>query len=182
MPGYEADGEGAATAGEGSKFWPRLGDWFFPDEDRDVYAEGLRRGGFLVSASVDKNNYETAHGILDSEGSIDLDERADLWREEGWTMGSSPRAPASQEDVFEADAAAGSATGVGRYNRSAPAMSPRVRGYELAEDLPSDVVDDIIPTGHQRDVSEGDRPADDRMSQTQSIDDVRQRQVLPGNR
>jgi hypothetical protein len=57
-----------------------------------------------------------------------------------------------------------------------------VRGYDLAEDLPSDVVDDVIPTGHQRDVSEGDRSAAGRTSQSQSIDDLRQSQMLPGNR
>lgn len=181
MPGYEADGEGASAAAERSGFWAGLADWFFPAEDRDVYAEGLRRGGFLVSASVNQSNYDTAHDILDDEGSIDMDERADLWREEGWTAGGQ-QAVASREDVFPADSAVGSATGVGRYARSAQATSPRVRGYDLAEDLPNDVVDDVIPTGHQRDVSEGDRPAEDRMSQSQSIDDVRQSQSLPGSR
>ena len=183
MPGYEADGEGASSVAEGSGFWSSLGDWFFPDEDRDIYAEGLRRGGFLVSASVDQSNYDAAHDILDKEGSIDMDERADLLRTEGWKAGASAQqAAASQDDVFQADAAAGNATGVGRYTRSSQTMSPRVRGYDLTEDLPSDVVDDIIPTGHQRDVSEGDRPAGDRVSQSQSIDDVRQSQVFPGNR
>ncbi|MDE1996323.1 MAG: hypothetical protein KGI75_27730 [Rhizobiaceae bacterium] len=182
MPGNEADGEGSAAAAEGAGFWSRLGDWFFPDEDRDVYAEGLRRGGFLVSASVDDSTYDTAHDILDDEGSIDMDERADLWRTEGWSAGGyDQQAAASKEDVFQADAAASSATGVVRYRRTT-ATSPRVRGYDLEEDLPSDVVDDVIPTGHQRDVSEGDRPADDRMSQSQSIDDVRQSQSLPGSR
>jgi len=182
MPGYEADVEGPATAAEGSGFWAGLAGWFFPDEDRDVYAEGLRRGGFLVSAAVDQSNYDAAHDILDDEGSIDMDERADLWREEGWTAGSSQQAIASRDDVFQADEAAGSATGVGRYTRSSQATSPRVRGYDLAENLPDDIVDDVVPTGHQRDVSEGDRPADDRGSQEQSIDDLRQSQMLPGSR
>jgi hypothetical protein len=183
MPGYEADDEGAGSAEAGSGFWAGLADWFFPDEDRDVYAEGLRRGGFLVSASVDENNYDTAHDILDDEGSIDVDERADLWRTEGWTAGGyNQQAVGSKEDVFQADAAAGSATGVGRYSRSPKATSPRVRGHYLAEDLPSDVVDDVIPTDHQRDISEGDRPAEDRMSQSQSIDYLRQSQTLPGSR
>ena len=150
--------------------------------DRDVYAEGLRRGGFLVSASVDQSNYDTAHDILDDAGSIDLDERADLWRIEGWTAGTgSQQAAASKEDVFQADAAAGSASGPGRYTRSTQATSPRVRGYDLTE-LSHDVVDDVIPTGHQRDVSERDRPAGDRPSQDQPIDDVRQSQMLPGSR
>jgi hypothetical protein len=135
-----------------------------------------------VSASVDQSNYGTAHDILDDEGSIDMDERADLWREEGWTTGSNQQAIASKDDVFQADEAAGSATGVGRYTRSSQATSPRVRRYDLAENLPDDIVDDVVPTGHQRDVSEGDRPLDERASQEQSIDDLRQSQMLPGSR
>ncbi|MEH7881379.1 DUF2382 domain-containing protein [Rhizobium laguerreae] len=76
LPGYEANGDAG--------FWAKLEDWFFPDEDRATYAEGLRRGGFLVSVQVDDATYETAHDILDDEGSIDIDERADSWRREGW--------------------------------------------------------------------------------------------------
>jgi len=178
MPGYEADREGSAGS-EHSSFWSGLAGWLFPDEDRNVYAEGLRRGGFLVSASVDQANYDIAHDILDDEGSIDMDERADLWRKEGWTA-SDQQAAASQEDVFQVDAQAGSATG--RYTRTTQATSPRVRGYELAEELPGDIVDDVIATGHQRDVSEGDRPFKERTSQSQTIDDIRQNQMLPGNR
>ncbi len=181
MPGYEADGERPATA-EGPSFWSRLGDWFFPDEDRDVYAEGLRRGGFLVSLSVDSATYNIAHDILADEGAIDLDERADTWRTEGWDADRDQQAIASRDDVFQADAAASAATSVGRYTRSTKSTSTRVRAYELAEDLPDDVLDDVLPTGHQRDISEGDRPAHDRATQSQSIDDLRQSQSLPGSR
>ena len=181
MPGYEAGGEGPVAAAEGFGFWSRLGDWFFPDEDRDVYAEGLRRGGFLVSASVDKSNYDIAHEILDDDGSIDMDERADVWRAEGWSVGRNQQADATKDDVFQADAPTAVPTAADRYRRSMQTRSPRVRAYELTEDLPEDVVDDVLPTGHQRDVSEGDR-ALGRMSQEQSIDDVRQGQILPGNR
>ncbi|WP_018902136.1 hypothetical protein [Rhizobium sp. 2MFCol3.1] len=182
MPGYEANGDGPAAAAEKTGFWSGLSDWFFPDEDRDVYAEGLRRGGFLVCVSVDQARYDEAHDILDAEGSIDMDERADRWREEGWATGSNQQASASKEDVFQADEAAVSATGVGRYARSSQATSPRVRAYDLVGNLPDDIVDDVVPTGHQRDVSEGDRPLDERAFQEQSIDDLRQSQMLPGSR
>src|SRR3954453_3721596 len=30
-------------------FWESLGDMFFPDENRETYGEGLRRGGYLVT-------------------------------------------------------------------------------------------------------------------------------------
>ncbi|MBW6425609.1 hypothetical protein KX729_29830 [Rhizobium sp. XQZ8] len=176
MPGYEDDAGGTLAAAKGSSFWSKLGDWLFPDDDRDVYAEGLRRGGVLVSASVDPAKYDTAHDILDEEGSIDMDERADLWRTEGWTAGSSAQqSAASSEDAFQPDPN----TGAGRYARSTQATSPRVRGYDFIDDLPSDIVDDVIPTGHQRNPSEGDRPLDDRLSQSQSIDGMQQSQSLP---
>jgi hypothetical protein len=57
-----------------------------------------------------------------------------------------------------------------------------VRGYDIAENLTNDLVDDVISTGQQREVSEGDRPADERARQEQSIDDLRQSQILPGSR
>lgn len=85
MPGYEADRE--VYHGDHRLFWEGLAGWLFPDEDRATYAEGLRRGGFLVSVQVNDQTYESAHDILDDDGSIDIDERADLWREEGWDGG-----------------------------------------------------------------------------------------------
>lgn len=95
MPGYEADGDRANVASDDrSGFWTKLEGWLFPDEDRAVYAEGLRRGGFLVSVQVDDASYETAHDILDDEGSIDMDERADHWRREGWEVPRSSEADA----------------------------------------------------------------------------------------
>jgi hypothetical protein len=98
MPGYESDSDVATTASDDrSGFWASLSDWFFPEEDRATYAEGLRRGGFLVSVQVDDAGYETAHDILDDEGSIDIDERADTWRKEGWDAQRSNEAFASYE-------------------------------------------------------------------------------------
>jgi hypothetical protein len=181
MPGYEADTDGAPPP-EHAGFWAKLEDFLFPDDDRNVYAEGLRRGGFLVSASVDDATYDTAHDTLDDQGAIDMDERADLWRTDGWTETREQQAVGSKDEVFQSDSAAVASTGVGHYARSAEPTSAKVRSYELSQELPGDLVDDVLPTGHQRDVSEGDRPVEDGMSQSQSIDDLRQRQSLPGSR
>lgn len=50
----------------------------------------MRRGGFLVQVSdIDDALYETVHDILDDEGSIDMDERADRWSSEGAFKGAS---------------------------------------------------------------------------------------------
>ena len=84
MPGYEANEKNTGVMSDDRNgFFDALADFFFPDEDRAVYAEGLRRGGFLVQVNdIDDALYETVHDILDDEGSIDIDERADQWTSE----------------------------------------------------------------------------------------------------
>lgn len=103
LPGFEADGSTANVASDDrTGFWAKLEDWFFPDEDRATYAEGLRRGGFLVSVQVDDASYESVHKILDDEGSINMDERADNWRTEGWdAQGSAEASASSTYDVSQ---------------------------------------------------------------------------------
>ena len=81
-----------ANDDEGFGFWEGLKDLFLPDEDRATYAEGLRRGGYLVTVTTREANYERALDILDDEGTIDIDERASSWKSEGWTgQGASGR-------------------------------------------------------------------------------------------
>src|SRR5215212_2173597 len=92
VPGDERDSDasggasGTPSLGDASVgFWESLRDLFLPDEDRHAYAEGLRRGGFLLSVSATDAEYERVLDILDDEGTIDIDERADTWRAEGWS-------------------------------------------------------------------------------------------------
>jgi hypothetical protein len=54
-------------------------------EDRHVFSEGLNRGGFMLCAEVD--NDESADkivSVLEQTSGVDLDERQDTWRKEGW--------------------------------------------------------------------------------------------------
>jgi len=67
-------------------FFESIGDFFFPEEDRYAYAEGLNRGGYLVTVrNIPDHQYATALDILDDEGAVDLDAREAEWRSEGWT-------------------------------------------------------------------------------------------------
>ena len=91
MPGDERDppdDPGATRRSEPRGFWNALDGWFLPDEDRNTYAEGLRRGGYLISVNATDEQYERVIDILEDEGTIDMDERADSWRAEGWTGSS----------------------------------------------------------------------------------------------
>ena len=68
---------------------------FMPAEDRYAYAEGLSRGGFLVSLNTTVDNRDRILDILDDEGTIDMDAREESWRAEGW-QGYQAGAPLTQ--------------------------------------------------------------------------------------
>ncbi|MBV8565040.1 MAG: hypothetical protein JO273_06260 [Methylobacteriaceae bacterium] len=81
LPGYEHD-TGEEPAPERPPFDPTqskgflavLGEMFPAEEDRHFYAEGLKRGGFLVSVETTEADHERVVDILDREGTIDVDE------------------------------------------------------------------------------------------------------------
>lgn len=54
-------------------------------EDAHAYAEGVNRGGTLVTVRAEESEARQAADILDREGSIDLDERQSEWRTGGWS-------------------------------------------------------------------------------------------------
>ena len=54
------------------------------EEDAHAYAEGIKRGGTLVTARVDASLRDRAVDILDDEGTINMDERETQWRSGGW--------------------------------------------------------------------------------------------------
>lgn len=66
-------------------FWESLMEFFMPDEDRHLYAEGLRRGGFALSVGTDSAAYDHVIEILDRDGAVDMEERSAGWRDEGWS-------------------------------------------------------------------------------------------------
>jgi len=49
-----------------------------------TYAEGINRGGTLVTVRTDDSHVARVTDILDDEGTVDLDERESSWRQEGW--------------------------------------------------------------------------------------------------
>ena len=56
-----------------------------PENEANVYAEGVRRGGTLVSARVDDDRATEARAILNGNGAVDVIEREQAYREEGWS-------------------------------------------------------------------------------------------------
>lgn len=56
-----------------------------PEEHAHVYAEGVRRGGTLVTARVEENLYAQAEAVLRQSNWVDPVERRAAYTEQGWT-------------------------------------------------------------------------------------------------
>lgn len=84
VDGSETTGSAQSAQKEDRGFFEALGDFFMPDEDRHAYAEGLSRGGYLVSLDTTDANRDRILDILDDEGTVDMDAREQSWRSEGW--------------------------------------------------------------------------------------------------
>jgi len=78
-------GTGAITERRSGGFWSGLADLFMPDDDRGAYAEGIERGGHLLTARVPDGLEDQAADILERSEPIDMDARVETWRSSGWT-------------------------------------------------------------------------------------------------
>jgi len=78
-----------------------------PSDDAHAYAEGVRRGHTLVAVRCDDNEVDWVVDILDDDDVVDLDERQDAWRSEGWSDHGSGVA-----DVGGATATANTSAGI----------------------------------------------------------------------
>ena len=75
---------GANSTETDKGLWASVKHAFLPTEDRHVYEEGIRRGGFLLTADVDDDRTPAAVKALEEANSVDLDERSQEWRSTGW--------------------------------------------------------------------------------------------------
>lgn len=85
---------GAATCG----ILGLMADAGHSDEEAQVYAEGVRRGGVLLSAKPhNAAQARLAEGIMIRHGGVDAATRAIVYKEEGWTGGAIDPTIASPE-------------------------------------------------------------------------------------
>lgn len=81
-------GDGSYSDHEDLGFWESVKNAFLPDEDRHTYEEGVRRGGVLLTADVDQDQADQAVRLLEETNAVDVDQRADQWRSQGWDYGA----------------------------------------------------------------------------------------------
>lgn len=76
-----------------------------PEEEAHHYAEGVRRGGTLVTLTADDAAAERAVEIMNRHGAVDIDRRAAQWRQAGWNRFDEKAAPfTAQQKTKEREA------------------------------------------------------------------------------
>jgi hypothetical protein len=66
--------------------------------DAEIYAEGVRRGGTLVTARVPDHDRSRYEAILD-QAAVNVRERELAWRESGWTGFETSAKPYSADEI-----------------------------------------------------------------------------------
>ena len=75
---------GAAVGGATGGIVGAMTEAGVDEQDAHVYAEGVRRGGTLVTARVDDARLDAAQAILNDAGHVDLAGRRQQYESEGW--------------------------------------------------------------------------------------------------
>lgn len=79
---HQSNSDSSGDGGSGGGWLSKL---FMADDDRQTYHEGMKRGGFMLCAEVDSDeDADRIISILEETSPVDLDERSQSWRSEGW--------------------------------------------------------------------------------------------------
>lgn len=99
------------------------------------YAEGINRGGTLVTVRTDEARMSAVTDILDDDGTVDMNQRESTWRDSGWSGRYAGNADAGAQGLTGSGAAGmgiaglgAAGTPVGRQDGQ-PSNPVRVRTY-----------------------------------------------------
>lgn len=101
---------GAAVGGIAGGVVGWMTDRGVSDDDAHLYAEGLRRGGTLITAHVPEGDVEKTTQLFKARGAVDIEKRGAAWRAEGWVSFDPESRPLTAAEIAalrEREAAAG---------------------------------------------------------------------------
>ena len=93
---------GAAAGGAAGGLLGALKDAGHSDEEANVYAEGVRRGGTLVSVKVEPDQMALAEEILNGRRGVEATARGQQYRDGGWDGFDPAAEPYSADQVATA--------------------------------------------------------------------------------
>jgi hypothetical protein len=106
-------GIGAASGAVTGGVVAGLVDFGVPEEHATTYAEGIRRGGTLVTVHLDQDDWaDRAQSVLNRYNPIDIDERSGEWRSSGLTGSAPVTSSQSMSDIRAENRAAAAASTV----------------------------------------------------------------------
>lgn len=76
-----------------------LTDIGVPEEEAGYYAEGVRRGGTLVTINAEDNMADKAIDILEDHNAVDVEQRASSWKQSGWTGYTPTAKPYTPDEI-----------------------------------------------------------------------------------
>ena len=93
LGGVAGAGAGAIAGGAAGGLIGGLTDMGVTEQQAGYFAEGVRRGGSLVTVRTDDPQTERAKDVMNRHHPIDVNERAAEWQKSGWTGFSPSGAP-----------------------------------------------------------------------------------------
>lgn len=99
LGGLIGAGVGAVGGGVAGGLLGALVDMGVPEEQAQYYAEGVRRGGALVTVSVPDNMADRVRAVFDRNQAVDVEQRAATWRQSGWKGYDPTSQPYTAEQV-----------------------------------------------------------------------------------
>ncbi len=93
-------GVGAVVGGGGGGLVGALTPAGVPEDDANAYAEGVRRGGTLVTAKVSDALAPTANSLLTGGRAVNLQGRRQAYVTEGWSRFDETAAPYTSDQVL----------------------------------------------------------------------------------
>lgn len=90
---------GAVAGGATGGLLGALKDAGHSDDEANVYSEGVRRGGTLVSVRADEADCQRIETLLSTGRGVDATTRGQAYRESGWTEFSSDADPYTNDQI-----------------------------------------------------------------------------------
>lgn len=90
---------GAVVGGAAGGLIGALADSGVDERDAHVYAEGVRRGGTLVTTKVDESRAAEAEAILQRSNWVDLPTRRSVYEGQGWTRFDDASEPYTRAEI-----------------------------------------------------------------------------------